>query len=119
MCPEKIDYAQLISCNLRPIFKVNFTASQLDKQLELGLTPTGSTLTFHWFKALLYFYVSPRRGIRFVLHAVSDLPLSLSLSLSLSLETPEYARICPEFQVIRGFSQKITADLLSYDKIHS
>ena len=24
-----------------------------------------------------------------------------------------------EFQVIRGFSQKIPADLLSYDKIHS
>ena len=27
--------------------------------------------------------------------------------------------ICPEFQVIRGFSQKIPADLLSYDQIHS
>ena len=27
--------------------------------------------------------------------------------------------IYPEFQVIRGFSQKIPADLLSYDKIHS
>ena len=27
--------------------------------------------------------------------------------------------ICPEFQVIRGFSQKILADLLSYDQIHS
>ena len=27
--------------------------------------------------------------------------------------------ICPEFQVIRGFSQKIPADLLSYDEIHS
>ena len=24
--------------------------------------------------------------------------------------------ICPAFQVIRGFSQKIPADLLSYDK---
>ena len=28
-------------------------------------------------------------------------------------------RISAEFQVIRGFSQKIPADLLSYDKIHS
>ena len=27
--------------------------------------------------------------------------------------------IYAEFQVIRGFSQKIPADLLSYDKIHS
>ena len=27
--------------------------------------------------------------------------------------------ICPEFQVMRGFSQKIPADLLSYDQIHS
>ena len=27
--------------------------------------------------------------------------------------------IYPEFQVIRGFSQKILADLLSYDQIHS
>ena len=27
--------------------------------------------------------------------------------------------ISAEFQVIRGFSQKIPADLLSYDKIHS
>ena len=27
--------------------------------------------------------------------------------------------IYPEFQVIRGFSQKIPADLLSYDKIQS
>ena len=27
--------------------------------------------------------------------------------------------IYPEFQVIRGFSQNIPADLLSYDKIHS
>ena len=27
--------------------------------------------------------------------------------------------IYPEFQVICGFSQKIPADLLSYDKIHS
>ena len=27
--------------------------------------------------------------------------------------------IYPEFQVIRGFSQKIPAGLLSYDKIHS
>ena len=27
--------------------------------------------------------------------------------------------ICPEFQVIRGFSQKIPAGLLSYDQIHS
>ena len=27
--------------------------------------------------------------------------------------------ICPEFQVIRGFSQKIPADLLSYDQINS
>ena len=26
--------------------------------------------------------------------------------------------ISAEFQVIRGFSQKIPADLLSYDKIH-
>ena len=26
--------------------------------------------------------------------------------------------IYPEFQVIRGFSQKIPADLLSYDQIH-
>ena len=32
-----------------------------------------------------YIYVSPRRGIRFVLHAVSDRSLSLSLSLSLPL----------------------------------
>ena len=27
--------------------------------------------------------------------------------------------IYPEFQVIRGFSQKIPAGLLSYDQIHS
>ena len=27
--------------------------------------------------------------------------------------------ISAEFQVIRGFSQKIPTDLLSYDKIHS
>ena len=27
--------------------------------------------------------------------------------------------IHPEFQVIRGFSQKIPAGLLSYDQIHS
>ena len=27
--------------------------------------------------------------------------------------------IYPEFEVIRGFSQKILADLLSYDQIHS
>ena len=27
--------------------------------------------------------------------------------------------IYPEFQVIRGFSPKILADLLSYDQIHS
>ena len=27
--------------------------------------------------------------------------------------------ISAEFQVIRGFSQNIPADLLSYDKIHS
>ena len=27
--------------------------------------------------------------------------------------------IYPEFQVIRGFSQKIPAGLLSYDEIHS
>ena len=27
--------------------------------------------------------------------------------------------ISAEFQVIRGFSQKVPADLLSYDKIHS
>ena len=32
---------------------------------------------------------------------------------------PTLKGISAEFQVIRGFSQKILADLLSYDKIHS
>ena len=32
---------------------------------------------------------------------------------------PHLKGIYPEFQVIRGFSQKILADLLSYDQIHS
>ena len=32
---------------------------------------------------------------------------------------PSLKGICPEFQVIRGFSQKIPAGLLSYDQIHS
>ena len=40
--------------------------------------------------------------------------------LLLNLMKPETLKgIYPEFQVIRGFSQKIPADLLSYDKIHS
>ena len=34
-----------------------------------------------WFH-LPYYYVSPRRGIRFVLHGVSDRALSLSSFLS-------------------------------------
>ena len=32
---------------------------------------------------------------------------------------PPLKGIYPEFQVIRGFSQKIPAGLLSYDQIHS
>ena len=32
---------------------------------------------------------------------------------------PKLKGIYPEFQVIRGFSQKIPAGLLSYDQIHS
>ena len=43
-----------------------------------------------------------------------DVLLGIFASSSLLLKG-----ISAEFQVIRGFSQKIPADLLSYDKIHS
>ena len=47
--------------------------------------------------------------------AALDLPYGGSISfLGVLLKG-----IYPEFQVIRGFSQKIPAGLLSYDQIHS
>ena len=36
-----------------------------------------------------------------------------------AITQPPLKGIYPEFQVIRGFSQKIPAGLLSYDQIHS
>ena len=42
----------------------------------------------------------------------------ISGSLLFYSNLPLLKRISAEFQVIRGFSQKM-ADLLSYDKIHS
>ena len=45
----------------------------------------------------------------------SPSPMSLKASNTDSILKGIYAK----FQVIRGFSQKIPADLLSYDKIHS
>ena len=62
-----------------------------------------------------------------------NLPVSVHFDLrcanfSMAISTPDspifFSRytlkgIYPEFQVIRGFSQKIPAGLLSYDQIHS
>ena len=40
-------------------------------------------------------------------------------SAKLFLKIEQLKELSTEFQVIRGFSQKIPADLLSYNKIHS
>ena len=43
----------------------------------------------------------------------------VAVGLPSNIERRSLKGIYPEFQVIRGFSQKIPAGLLSYDQIHS
>ena len=46
--------------------------------------------------------------------------MRISQANSVGNKAEQYLKgIHPEFQVIRGFSQKIPAGLLSYDQIHS
>ena len=48
-----------------------------------------------------------------------DINVPIKSYLRMSVWLKELKGIYPEFQVIRGFSQKIPAGLLSYDQIHS
>ena len=50
--------------------------------------------------------------------SVPDWP-GAGLTLRACLDSLKGNRLYPEFQVIRGFSQKIPAGVLSYDQIHS
>ena len=52
-----------------------------------------------------------------IMHYVHDTSINKRLKILVSMHVLK--GISAEFQVIRGFSQKIPADLLSYDKIHS
>ena len=66
-------------------------------------------------------YHNFRRIRCYFLHLIPDVrPMRQSaLSMDFAKNCPTFLKgIYPEFQVIRGFSQKILADLLSYDQIH-
>ena len=52
--------------------------------------------------------------MKLTLHHHLFTPIDMTVAVAETLKG-----IYPEFQVIRGFSQKIPAGLLSYDQIHS